>query len=202
MPPPEPDASPNEPEATALTRQGGASDLSLLENAGLLADAAKQSAVAPKPVATPARANVASKAPAVEASETQAVEASQAQAVEASQAQAVEASEAQAVEASEAQAVEASQALAVEASQALAVEDVEDPAVTPSKEPDPLEDALEAPSKKSPHSLAPKSEICQPSCNLLQVSSCRASDVGSPELLACEAGNPLEYRPFCETFVI
>ena len=186
MPPPEPDASPNEPEATALTRQGGASDLSLLENAGLLADAAKQSAVAPNPVATPARANVASKAPAVEASETQAVEASQAQAVEASQAQAVEASEAQ----------------AVEASQALAVEDVEDPAVTPSKEPDPLEDALEAPSKKSPHSLAPKSEICQPSCNLLQVSSCRASDVGSPELLACEAGNPLEYRPFCETFVI
>ena len=170
MPPPEPDASPNEPEATALTRQGGASDLSLLENAGLLADAAKQSAVAPNPVATPARANVASKAPAVEASETQAVEASQAQ--------------------------------AVEASQALAVEDVEDPAVTPSKEPDPLEDALEAPSKKSPHSLAPKSEICQPSCNLLQVSSCRASDVGSPELLACEAGNPLEYRPFCETFVI
>ena len=194
MPPPEPDASPNEPEATALTRQGGASDLSLLENAGLLADAAKQSAVAPNPVATPARANVASKAPAVEASETQAVEASQAQAVEASQAQAVEASEAQAVEASEAQ--------AVEASQALAVEDVEDPAVTPSKEPDPLEDALEAPSKKSPHSLALKSEICQPSCNLLQVSSCRASDVGSPELLACEAGNPLEYRPFCETFVI
>ncbi|CAE7378405.1 bigA [Symbiodinium sp. CCMP2592] len=66
MPPPEPDATPNEPDTTTLARQDGASDLSLFEN-DLAAGATKQSTVAPNPVATPARAKIASQAPAVEA---------------------------------------------------------------------------------------------------------------------------------------